>query len=188
MKLEKFALILYLLAACSSPSLGQDTKCALKLSELPDAPELRGFRVGMSIEQVRTRMPKLQLRPADEFGFTSLNIFPDYEPGLNKASYEGVRTISLDFLDGRVYSLWIGYDKTFKWQTVDEFVTGFTSALKLSNSWRTKFRNRLLDCADFSVTVAPVAESPSVKLVDERARELLDKRKTAKEEAQPSTP
>lgn len=185
MMLKKLALSLTLLIACANLVAAQDGKCALKLSELPSVPELRGFRVGMTVEQVKARLPNFQLRPADEFGFTSLNIFPDYEAGIDKTAFEGVRTISLDFLDGRVYSVWIGYDKTFKWQTIDEFVAGIGAALKLPNGWRSKFRNRLLDCTDFSVAVIPVGESPSIKIIDETARELLDKRKTAKEDAQP---
>jgi len=163
----------------------QESRCTLKLAELPSISELRGFRLGMTSEQVKARLPKLHLNPADEFGFTALNIFPDYETGIDKAAFESVRSISLEFLDGRVSSLWIGYDKTFKWQTLDEFTAGMTTALKLPNSWRTKFRTRLLDCADFSVAVIPVGESPSLKIIDEAAREALEKRKAAKEEAQP---
>jgi hypothetical protein len=183
--LRQLALTLILLTACATVALAQESKCSLKLAELPAAAELRGFRVGMTIEQVKARLPKLQLRPADEFGFTSHNIFPDYEQGIDKASFVGVRTVSLDFLDGRVFSIWIGYDKSFKWQTLDEFVSGMTSVLKLPNSWRSKFRTRLLDCSDFTVAVIPVGDTPSIKISDNAAKELLDKRQAAKEEAQP---
>lgn len=182
--LKKLVFTLTLICACACVLVGQESKCALKLAELPTAPELRGFRAGMTVEQVRERLPKLQVRPADEFGFTSFNIFPDYEPEIDKKAFEGVRSITLDVLDGRVFSVWIGYDKSFKWQTIDEYVTGITTALKLSNSWRSKFRTRLLDCSDFTVAIIPVGESPSIKIVDKAAKELLDKRQTAKEEAQ----
>jgi hypothetical protein len=185
MNLKKLAFIVTLAMACAVAAYSQESKCSLKLAELPTIPELRGFRVGMTIEQVKARLPKAQVRPADEFGFTSLNIFPDYEAGIDKTTFEGVRTISLEFLDNHVSSLWIGYDKSFKWQTLDEFTPAMTNALKLPNAWRSKFRTRLLDCADFTVAVIPVGESPSIKINDEAARELLEKRKAAKEEAQP---
>ncbi len=84
----------------------------------------------------------------------------------DKTAFGGVRSVSLDVLDGRVFSIWIGYDKTFKWQTIDEYVNGITTSLKLSNSWRSKFRTRLLDCADFTVAVIPDGERPSIKLID----------------------
>jgi hypothetical protein len=184
MMLKKLSRVLLLLMICATAAIAQEGKCTLKLAQLEQPAELRGFRVGMTMEEVRARLPKAQFPRADEFGFASLNIFPDYEAGIDKKSFEGVRTVSLDFLDNRVTSVWIGYDKTFKWQTIDEFVQGITAALKLPNSWRTKFRNRLLDCADFTVAVIPVAESPSVKITNDAARATLDERKAAKEETE----
>ncbi|HWT01222.1 MAG TPA: hypothetical protein VN256_13320 [Pyrinomonadaceae bacterium] len=183
MTLKKLSRALLLLTICAGAAAAQDSRCTLKLAELAQPAELRGFRVGMTAEEVRARLPKAQLPRADEFGFASLNIFPDYEAGIDKKSFEGVRTVSLDFLDNRVTGVWIGYDKTFKWQTIDEFVAGITAALKLPDSWRTKFRSRLVDCADFTVAVIPVGESPSVKITSDAARALLDERKAAKEEA-----
>ena len=178
-----FAVTLILAFAC--PAVGQETKCSVKLAELPSTPELRGFRAGMTLDEVKARLPKLQLKSADEFGFTSLNIFPEYEAGIDKAAFAGVRTISLDILDGRVFSIWIGYDKTFKWQSLDEFVVGMTAALKLPDRWRTKLRTHLMDCADFTMAISPVGQSPSIKITDNTAKVLLDKRQTAREEAQP---
>ena len=184
MKLKKLSCVLAALLICAEAGMAQGGKCTLKLAELAQPAELRGFRVGMTMEEVRARLPKSRFPRADEFGFASMNIFPDYEPGIDKKSFEGVRTVSLDFLDNRVSAVWVGYDKTFKWQTVDEFVQGITAALKLPDSWRTKFRSRLLDCADFTVAVIPVGESPSVKITNDAARALLDERKAAREEAE----
>jgi hypothetical protein len=178
-----FALILSL--SLTAGGMGQESRCALKLADLPAAAELRGFNVRMTVDQVKSRLPKLQLRPADQFGFTSFNIFPDYETAIDKSAFAGVRTVSMEVLDGRVFSVWIGYDKTFKWQTIDEFVAGISTVLKLPNNWRSKFRTRLLDCADFSLAVIPVGESPSIKITDMAAKEQLDKRQALKEEAQP---
>jgi hypothetical protein len=183
--LKQFLIAGLLIFAAALAASGQEARCSLKLAELPAASELRGFRIGMTTEQVKARLPKLQVRRADEFGFTSLNIFPDYESGIDKAAFEGVRSISLDVLDDRVFSVWLGYDKSFKWQTVEEFASGIESSLKLPGAWRTKFRTRILDCADFTVVVIPVGESPSIKITDNAAKELLDKRQAAKEDAKP---
>jgi hypothetical protein len=185
MYLKNLLSILSLILVLAFASSAQESRCSLKLADLPSITELRGFHLGITIEQVKARLPKAHIRAADEFGFTSLNIFPDYETGIDKTAFEGVRTISLEFLDGRVSSLWVGYDKSFKWQTLDEFTTGMTTALKLPNAWRSKFRNRLLDCAGFTIAIIPVGESPSIKISDDTARELLEKRKAAKEDAQP---
>jgi hypothetical protein len=185
MNLKKFGIAVTLILIWMCAAAGQESNCTVKLADLPLATELRGFRVGMTAEQVKARLPKVKLKSADEFGFTALNIFPDYEPGIDKTAFEGVRTVSLDMLDGRVFSVWVGYDKSFKWQTIDEFATGISTALKLPNSWRTKFRTRLLDCADFTVVIIPVGESPSIKITDNAAKELLTRRQAAKDEAQP---
>ena len=184
MMLKKLSRVLLLMMVCAGAAVAQGDKCTLKLAELTTSPELRGFRVGMTLEEVRARLPKAQFPRADEFGFASMNVFPDYEQGIDKKSFEGVRTVSLEFMDDRVTAVWVGYDKTFKWQTIDEFVAGITPALKLPNLWRSKFRNRVLDCADFTVAVIPVGESPSVKITSDAARALLDERKAAKEEAE----
>ena len=181
--LKKLSHALLLTVICACAAVAQDAKCTLKLAELAAPAELRGFRVGMTLEEVRARLPKAQFPAADEFGFASLNIFPDHEHGIDKKSFEGVRTVSLEFLDNRVTSLWVGYDKSFKWQTVEEYVGGIAAALKLPDHWRTKFRSRLLDCADFTLAVIPVGESPSIKITSDAARTLLDERKAAKEEA-----
>jgi hypothetical protein len=185
MNLIKLGIVVTFIFNFTYAAVGQESKCTVKLAELPAATELRGFRVGMTAEQVKARLPKVKLKSADEFGFTALNIFPDYEPGIDKAAFEGVRTVSLDLVDGRVFSVWIGYDKSFKWQTFDEFAAGISMALKLPNGWRTKFRTRLMDCADFTVAIIPVGESPSLKITDNAAKELLNKRQAAKDEAQP---
>lgn len=185
MPLKQLPLILALIITGSFQLSAQETKCSLKLAELPSIPELHGFHLGMTIDEVRGRLPKVQIRGADEFGFTAFNIFPDYETGIDKKAFEGVRSISLEFLDGHASAVWVGYDKSFKWQTIEEFTSGITTALKLPDAWRSKFRTRVLDCSDFTLAVIPVAESPSLKITDDAARELLEKRKAAKEEAQP---
>jgi hypothetical protein len=185
MSLKKLALILALLITGSLQLSAQETRCSLKLTELPSIPELRGFHPGMTIDEVRERLPKVQIRRADEFGFTTFNIFPDYETAIDKKAFENVRSITLEFLDGRASMVWIGYDNSFRWQTVDEFTSALTAALKLPLAWRSKFRTRVLVCADFTLTVIPVGESTSLKITDEAARELLEKRKAAKEEIQP---
>jgi hypothetical protein len=183
LKYLRFALVLITTSAATISA--QEPRCTVKHSDLPAIQELRGFRLGMTMAEVLARSPKSAIKPADHFGFTTVDIFPDYAPGIDKSTYDGVRTVSIELLDGRVSSLWIGYDKSFKWQTLDEFTVGMTAALKLPNGWRSRFRNRVMDCADFSLAVVPVGDSPSIKLVDDAARELLDKRKTAAEAVQP---
>src|SRR5262245_42943390 len=105
---------------CAQPANAQ---CTLKSDQLPDPPELHGFRLGMTPDQAKARVPLMQFGRADEIGLIKTSFNPLYDPRFDKTAYADVRTISLDFLDQKLTTLWIGYESSFKWQTVDDFVT-----------------------------------------------------------------
>ena len=161
----------------------QDAPCALKLAELPNAPELLGFHLGMTPAQVKVRVPQVEFGRADDFGVAKTSINPDFDPRIDKTSLSGVRTISLDFLDDRLTSLWLGYDGTFKWHTVPDFVKGISQSLRLPDAWKPwKIRGQQIRCSDFQMTVSIVAEGPSFHIIDETAAQTVTARREAKEE------
>ena len=181
MLIQKLAPLLILFCAVSV--LGQENKCTLKLAELPDSPELFGFHLGMTTAQVKSRIPQVAFGPINAFGVSKTSINPDFDPQIDKSSLSGVRTISLDFLDDHLSSLWLGYDGSFKWQTVTDYVTGISQALHLPDAWNPwKVRGRQLNCADFQMTVLIVAEGPSFHIIDEAAEQTVAARREAKEE------
>jgi hypothetical protein len=138
----------------------------------------------MSMDEVRSRVPQVIFGLTDEFGTSKTSINPDFDPRIDKSTFEGVRTVSLDFLDGRLVSLWIGYDSALKWKTLDEFVSGISQSLKLANAWTpSKSRGKQLKCADFEMTVTMVAGGPSLRIVDRTAEDTLVARMQAKEDA-----
>jgi hypothetical protein len=172
--------LLILLSALTG--FADDNKCSLKLADLPVAPELAGFRMGMTTEQVKIRVPQVALGRANEFEVSKTSINPDFDPRIDKPSFAGVRTVSLDFLDGRITSLWLGYDGSFKWQTVDDFVKGISQSLRLPDAWTLwRTRGRQIRCADFHMTVSVVAEGPSFRIVDDDAEQTIAARREAKE-------
>ena len=161
----------------------QESQCSLKLAELPASSELLGFRLGMTTEEVKTRVPQVVFGRVDPIAVSKTTINPDFDPRIDKASFPGVRTVSLDFLDGKLTSLWFGYDPTFKWRTVDDFVKGISSALRLPNTWSDwRLRGRRLRCADFELTVSMLGEGPSFRILDLNAEETIAARRQAKEE------
>jgi hypothetical protein len=173
-----------LILFCAVTTFAQDAPCTLKLSELPNAPELLGFHLGMTPAQVKTRVPQVEFGRPDHFGVAKTSINPDFDPRMDKASLSGVRTISLDFLDDRLTSLWLGYDRSFKWQTVPDFVKGISQSLHLPDAWKPwKIRGQQLHCGDFQMTVSIVAEGPSFHIIDETAAQTVTARREAKEEA-----
>ena len=178
-----FGLAFVLILVFSTSTFAQESKCVLKLADLPDSPELFGFHLGMTTAQVKARVPQVVFGRVDDFGVSKTSINPDFDPLIDKASLNGVRTVSLDFLDGRLTSLWFGYDSTFKWATVPDVVAGISQALHLPAAWKPwKIRGQQLSCADFQMTVTMVAEGPSFHITDETAGQTITARREAKEE------
>jgi hypothetical protein len=181
MHLTRLALLFILL--CASLATAQDRQCTLKLAQLPDAPELFGFRIGMTKDQVKARVPQVVFGRTQAFGVLKTSINPDFDPRINKSTFAGVRTVSLDFLDDRITSLWLGYDSSFKWHTVPEFIEGISQSLHLPPVWSPwKSRGQQLRCADFLMTVSIVAEGASFRILDENAEETLTARREAQQE------
>src|SRR6267142_1774713 len=168
-------LLLAVLTAATAPA--QPSTCALKIDQLPESAELRGFHVGMSFEQAKAHVPQIQLARPDEFGVAKISINPYFDPSFDKTIFADVRTISLDFLDGRLVSLWIGYEGTFKWQTLDAFVAGFSRALTLPPDWQSKRGGRQLSCNGFTVLASMIAGSPSVRISEDAAQETIATRR-----------
>src|SRR2546423_1582823 len=173
-----FLPLLVLLLASSASA-----QCTKKATELPAAPELLGFRLGMTKEEIKTRVPQTVFGHTDPFGISKTTINPYFDPTIDKTKFEGVRSISLDLLDERLTSLWIGYDETFKVQTVEDFVKLISQSLQVPanwSSWRSK--GQQLRCSDFQLIVTTIAGGPSVRLVDTPAEDLVAERRKAKED------
>lgn len=176
-RLALFPLLILFLAQ-SAPA-----QCTKKMADLPEAPELLGFRLGMMKEQVKLRVPQTHFGKADPFGVVKTTINPYFDPTIDKTKFEGVRSISLDLLDERLTSLWIGFDETFKAHTVEEFVKQISQSLQVDGNWSSwKSRGQQLRCADFQLIVTTVAGGPSFRLIDTAADDLVAERRQAKEE------
>jgi len=169
------------LAALFSVSIvsAQESNCSLRPDRLPDASELRGFHLGMTYDQVKARVPQIRFGRADEFGVSKTSISPFFDPRFDKASFADVRTVSLDFLDGKLVTLWIGYESTFKWKTLDEFVAGISKSLNLTAEWAAKRGGRQLSCEGFSIFVSLIGGGPSIRITDETAQEIIATRREA---------
>ena len=171
-----FSLVLLLLPQ-SVPA-----QCTKKMSELPGAPELLGFRLGMTKEQVKAHVPQTKFGHADHFGVSKTTINPYFDETIDKSKFGGVRSISLDLVDDKLPSIWIGFDETYKAHTADEFIQQLSQSLQVDGTWSSRSRGQQLRCADFQLTVTTVAGGPSFRLVDTAADDLVAQRRQAKEE------
>jgi hypothetical protein len=172
------AIWLLLVAALSAAAASaQPGTCTLKIDQLPESAELRGFRVGMTFDQAKARVPQITRARRDESGVAKISINPFYDPSFDKTVFADVRTISLDFLDDRLVSLWIGYESSFKWQTLDDYVAGMSKSLTLPAAWSIKRGGRQLNCAGFTVFVSMIAGSPSIRISEDAAQETIATRR-----------
>lgn len=176
----RLTLLTFLLLLLAQPAPAQCTK---KMSDLPAAPELLGFRLGMTKEQIKARVPQTVFGKADHFGVVKTTINPYFDPTIDKTKFEAVRSISLDLLDDHLTSLWIGFDENYKAHTAEEFVKLISQSLQVDGNWSSwKSRGQQLHCADFQLIVMTVAGGPSFRLVDTAADDLIAERRQAKEE------
>ena len=153
------------------------------MATLPAAPELLGFRLGMTHDEIKDLVPQTVFSKSDHFGVAKTTINPHFDPKIDQKKFEGVRSISLDLLDDRLTSLWIGYDDTYKIKTVDEFVTSISKSLQVSGSWSSwRSRGQQLRCADFQLIVSTLAGGPSLRLLDFAAEDTVAARRQQKEE------
>ena len=172
-----FPLLLLLLAQSAF------SQCVRKSTELPAAPELLGFQLGMTKEQIKAKVPQTKFGRTDDFGVSKTTINPHFDSTIDKTKFEGVRSISLDLLDDHLTSIWIGFDETFKAQTIDDFVKLISQSLQLSGNWSSwRSKGKQLHCADFQLIVTTVANSPSFRLLNTAAEETVAQRRQAKEE------
>jgi len=174
----KKVVLVGLAALClSAAASGQPTTCSAKLDQVKDTPELFGLRLGMTYEQVKERLPLVQFGPADEIGVVRTSFNPHFDPRVDPKAFEAVRTISLDFLDGKLVTLWIGFEETYKWPKLDQFVNGFATALNLPPQWPVRRMARELVCDHFSVQASIIAGGPSIRITDEQAQNTIAERR-----------
>lgn len=139
-------LIVIAQAACSSTK-----PCTI---ELEQAPELRGFRLGMSLEDIRKRFPgfpgassKIGLSTV-EISCASENVMLNRSSGddYNEISFtsgwgcpevnKDVKQVELKLLDWRLIEITVYYSNNIKWKSVDEFARKTGEALKLDGTWQ----------------------------------------------------
>ena len=154
----------------------QTPTCSAKLAQLKPTPDLYGLHLGLTTEEVKKVLPLAQFGRADRLGVMRTSFNPHFDPRVKETEFPDVRTISLDFLDGKLATVWIGYDGTFKWPKLDEFVTNFSKALGVPVDWPVKRIGRDLTCDGFSLHAQMIAGGPSLRINDDAAQELAQTR------------
>lgn len=197
----KVALIAAIVCCFSLTTHAQNTRCTLRAEQ---APTLRGFRLGMTIEELRAMYPAIQeyagaasrssilITPADEYGRTSVSFTAgEYSVYDREAAekFKAVQRVELKFLDRKIISIQVTYDDSVKWNNGKEFLNRVTEALKLPNAWKADDTEDhwTTTCDGFQVEVMFNGYTPGVLISDTTSSDTIKKRIAAKEEKERQT-
>jgi hypothetical protein len=160
-RLLTISLLVVLCLGCSDSQ-----PCTVPLEQ---SPEIRGFRLGMSLSDIQKRFSGFPSISANQFGVATVRIDSDYfknvinEPvgdnvvtSLSASSFpelSELKHVQLKLLDGRLIEITIVYPTDINWQSADEFVQKTSKALKLNGTWKRlsdsdDSNSRLLQCGD----------------------------------------
>lgn len=155
----------------------QTPACTLKASDLKPAEDFYGLHLGMTGEEVKKALPLIQFGRADRLGVRRTSFNPHFDQRVEKSAFPDVRTISLDFLDDKLVTVWIGYENTFKWPKLDVFVANFSKSLGVSPDWLpARSGGRALVCDGFSIFAQMIGGGPSLRISDEVAQNVVTAR------------
>ena len=135
------------LLACSKPVPPNDKfdgRCQLRVEQ---SPEVRGLRLGMTLEEVKKRYPALEIPAADEASGTDIEVNkygPNWRGDLG-FNLEGVNRINFSSVDGRVSRISIHYERKPERISREEFSSLLSETFNLPS-----FIDRL-ECYDFRV-------------------------------------
>jgi hypothetical protein len=177
---------------------GQDKlPCTLTVDQAPD---IKGLKLRMTTEEVLALFPGSKddaevrsslSRPPSQFGESSFAITPDrYE---SKDKFAGISRITFTLLDGRVSTLYVGYNGP-EYSHVDKFVAKFSEGTNLpTGAWEPYVgmdnNLKILKCADFEIRVFTGGKGGSLNYVRvhdlEAEKKLNERQKKAEEKATP---
>jgi hypothetical protein len=179
-------LLAALLVACAAAAARAQQPpaqtCKLTVGQ---SPQLRGFRLGMTLEQAKAHAPRISVQEPN-LGYVRAHFAPDNYRDADPNTFEGVRDVFLGFLDERLVSLSVRYDDRVLWRGVGEFASRVSESLKLPDVWRKDDQNGhyAMTCDGFVIAVRlnhitldaegvqPVLQERRERLEEERRRKF----------------
>jgi hypothetical protein len=186
-------------AAPSSPVASQPVRCTLSPAQ---APAVGGLRLGMSTEEARALFPTLAAPPPDEFGVADAFLAgPElFEQAASKPFFAGAVSLALEFLDGKLTYIAVGYPLTNTWESNDAYVASIARKLDIAGAWKPFYdvenkdvrnlenlRDLTLECSGFRLSAGIGIEgngrsqTPHFELEDLNALRTVESRKSVKQ-------
>ena len=136
------------------------------------APEIHGIHLGMSVKQVKLKLPFLEIPAADKYDVRETSLFVTTNR-TQRRRLPRVFQIEMWFLKERLVRYNVQYYGS-KWrESVSRFVNRVVSHFNLAEQMRVSYR--MYECGDVSVSVGE-ENRRTVSLRDLRAEALLDSR------------
>lgn len=192
-------LFVLMILALANSAVGQTqsevpagAKCSLTLAQ---SPEVRGLKLGMSVEEVLRLFPGRSDEPSirnaissadKEFGVARFSV--STHPHAPESKFAGISGLSFEFLDSRLASLWVQYIGP-EWRSVDEFISRLAGPFNLPGPYSWEPTNtgdqKILKCGGFEVRVSAGGPSLNSLLLRNPAAEQIvrDRRNEVKERA-----
>ena len=161
-RLALLALLVCMAATIQAQSPNASSQCTLSVAQ---SPEIRGIRLGLSVDKLLLLFPEdanrnaiqqgvRDSKRADNYGMARFDLRAD--PAVTNARFSGVGVITVEMLDEHVTSFYVSYDGPY-WKSVDQFIGKLSEALKLPSvdNWKMEAgdSSRSLQCNGFSVSV-----------------------------------
>ncbi len=164
-------------------------ECNLKAEQ---SPAVRGFRLGMTTEEVREKVAGVGgLDKPDELGANETTIYPFQLK--SKEDAQGLQHLRLSFLDRRLTDIELRYDGSTRWDGVDQFAAKISESLHLPKMDKGRFgflnrRARTLECGGFRVGAMLIEDDRGVLTLSEGGvKETIEKRRAEVKEKQRQT-
>jgi hypothetical protein len=182
MKLLRVPLLLAVIAACAAFALAQ--KSPPQQCSIPKAPEFRGFYLGMTPLEVRSKLEDTTLfdlnAPKGPTGSQAVRLSA---AELKEELAEGIDEINLAFVDGKLAAIKVTYNGAMTWDNGQDFINKTSASLGLpkptaANSSGDRGNEKYrFECKTFAVSLAySFGSSPNFTINDMVAQKLADQR------------
>jgi hypothetical protein len=156
------------LLLCSLGSSGASNECPSNWQP----PELHGIRLGMSIKQVKSRLPFLKIPPADKYAVRETFLYVASNPRQRKR-LPRVFNIEMRFLKNRLVRYNVHYYGSDKPEAISRFADSVIKSFNLSEGM--KVSSGRYECGNVSVGVSEERKR-TVSLRDLRGEVVLNRR------------
>jgi hypothetical protein len=162
---------------------------------LSQSPIINGLKLGMTADQVLALFPGSKTdaevqrdlsRPPSQFGVSSFTIKP--QKYSSKSKFDRVTQITFTLFDGRVSTLYVGYDSPI-WEHVDDYVTDFNKGRNLpaADEWEAYVgmdtELKTLNCKEFEISLFAGGQNVNINYAQVRDLVALQKYKERREKS-----